>query len=355
MKVKIISILFLALSYCSTYASTFKNPLTGQTMSVSCALLTKEQCKANEAEAYYRVQNNTNPGEKTLLGARIQDKKKALDSKTRNGIANARAKAVQSLNNTRESAARAANKAKEAAKATAQNAADRTRNAATSARESATQFGRGIRSQAAEEFDKINGRRIRVQLPLTYSNRNTMTLWCLTDEECEAEKKEAAQALMNGATESSLGAYRLRHARAAAGTAGEAAQVAAGGALLLGETIGRGLQKAQGAADHYTCKNKVERHARDFDYNFIEYSELSYISYTAKIDYINEKLTEEGYLEACAAHLEAAELSYQLEWVSGGIIKKETSIFDGLRRSEEGVQYWEEPRESRPSNSSISQ
>jgi hypothetical protein len=178
--------------------------------------------------------------------------------------------------------------------------------------------------------DKVNGQAYRVKLP---GHDHEMVYHCFggqESKECKSELEEVVAAIKSGTDKETLEAYRLRHVSAGV------------------ERIKTGISWA----GHKSCKDKLARHARDFDSSyenkFLTGQHKELVSYMEKMEYIRVKLVEEKRFEDCKEHFISASLGYQLEWAAGGeLVQKDTHIFDGVGFHKGGMGYWKsEQRDS---------
>lgn len=332
MIVKRLTLMTLALVSFSVQAKTFRfqNSQTGQVMSVHCFFPNSVQCQNKIEEVKQRLRNSTNPDQTTLSGARAADAAgNVRDGAVQMGTS-LRDGAVDAGTTVRDGAVDAGRTVRDGAVEAGQAVGDFGSRVASGVREQADHAGNVLANGANAAREAVVGRTYRVRVP---GIEHSMTFHCrggLESEECKEEKDMAVVAIRGGSTAESLDEFRQTPAYRAREFASETATTVREGTL---NTISR--------MNHNYCKDKLERHARDFDEEY-ERTETQLVSYTEKIAYIEEKLREEGKLEECQVHFDHAVLGYQLRWIQRGEIAQEkTHIFDGLGRlGDGGVGYW---------------
>lgn len=305
----------------SAVAKTFKvtNPTSGQTIKVHCFNPNSTQCKYKIEEAKERVLKGTNQGVSSLSAARAQDTARATGDaisdtvstgveRTQAGLAIAREKTVEGFNSART----------------------RTMSGVNTATERTGEFLRNTGERVRSGVEAAKGKTYRVKVP---GYEHSMTFHCfggLESKECQEEKNVVVAAIKGGTDAKTLEEFRHRPLYRAKDFVVDSAITAKDKTV---EFVSR--------LDHISCRDKLARHAKDFDNDYAQKGN-QLVSYQEKLNYIEEKLKEEGRMNDCQSHFDNAVLGYQLKWVGGGELAQEkTHIFDGLGRlADGGVGYW---------------
>ena len=359
----------------NTYSKTIKlrNTQTGQTMSVFCFNANSKQCQYKLEEAKSRLREGSNQEATRLTGARVEDSlnqtgeyicnnaaalrdtvsKGALSARdalsrgaestgdaVARGFESTRDAVARRADSTRDAVARGVETASENFSAGADTASGALSRGANNTRDALARAADNTKNAVSNGVDQLKGKTYRVRIP---GHEQSMTFHCfggLESNECKQDQEETVVAIKQGSEFSSLEDYRLSPLYKAGDAIADAAVV-----------VGDNVNNALNFLDHKSCKAKLERHARDFDESYsLNGSELT--SYEVKMDYVLEKLTEEGRQDDCQEHYDNAVLGYQLDWVTRGRVSQvRTHIFDGVGRLANGnMGYWK--NEERPSNNS---
>ncbi|MCF8060650.1 MAG: hypothetical protein K9K67_15210 [Bacteriovoracaceae bacterium] len=346
----------------NAYSKTIKlvNTQTGQSMSVFCLNANSTHCRFKLEEAKARLRENTNPDQSSLSGARAQDSINQTKDYISENAAAARDTVVRGAERTSEVVTNGAVTARDTVSDRANSAGTALANGADTAKDAVVRgfnstrdaLARGLDttrnaiSNGAESagnavasgVDHLKGQTYRVRVP---GQDHSMTFHCfggLESNECKKDKEQTVEAIKKGSTASTLEDYRLTPLYNAGNAIADTAEV-----------VGDNVKNALNFLDHKSCKAKLERHAKDFDESY-NISGTTLTSYEVKMDYIEEKLVEEGRMEDCREHFENAVLGYQLNWIAKGEVSQErTHIFDGLGRLANGkMGYWK--NEERPTD-----
>jgi hypothetical protein len=348
----------------NTYSKTIKlrNTQTGQTMSVFCFNANSKQCQYKLEEAKSRLQEGTNQEASTLTGARVEDSvnqsatyigdnaaalrdavsrgAESTGDAVARGLVSTRDAVARGAESTRDAVSRGAETAGNNLSAGADSASDLLSRGANNTRDALANAADRTKNAVSNGIDQLKGKTYRVRIP---GHEQSMTFHCfggLESKECKQDQEETVAAIKQGSESSSLEDYRMSPLY-------KAGDAITGAAVVVGDNVNNALN----FLDHKSCKAKLERHARDFDESYsLNGSELT--SYEVKMDYVLEKLTEEGRLDDCQEHYDNAVLGYQLDWVTRGRVSQvRTHIFDGVGRLANGnMGYWK--NEERPSNNS---
>jgi len=297
-------------------------------------------CQTKIEEAKKRVMAGMNASNETLSGARASDlgnhmKDGAVDTAT---TVKDRVVATGSL--IGDSVSNGFDRVKEGFS----SAADKTKEGFNAASDStASTFGK-MRDGVADAADRATGKTYRLRVP---GHDHSMTFHCfggLESNECLEEKEIVVAAIKGGSDAESLEEFKLSPLYRAKDFV---VDTAVAGKDKTVEFIGR--------LDHLSCRNKIARHARDFDEDYGR-TGSQLVSYQEKLEYIEEEMIEEGRMEECQSHFDNATLGYQLKWVSGGeVVREKTHIFDGLGRLADGdIGYWKNEERSEYQGSSSS-
>ncbi|MAF77584.1 MAG: hypothetical protein CME60_05425 [Halobacteriovoraceae bacterium] len=376
------------------YSKTFNviNQQTNQTIQVSCMFPNTIQCKNKIEEAKQRVMNQTNPGARTLSEARMQDNARAVSDNVQAGYNSARERVNEGAQAVRETTeaglqvagervrqgADAVGAGYEAARegvvngatavrdraqsgyetvrdgvvdgATAvrertregyENVRDGVANGAAAVSDRAQRGYESVRDGASQLASDVRGKTYRVSLP---GHEHSMTFHChggLESPECQDEQAQVVAAIKSGTEAKTLQEYKMQPVTEVAGQVAQTATEVAQAAAATARDMGRATSNFISEQNHAYCARKLERHARDFDRQYSDSGQQHLVSYKDKMDYIREKLEDEGKFSTCEVHFENAVLGHQLKFVSGQVIREDTHIFDGLGRLHNGTTgYW---------------
>lgn len=329
-----ISMLFLAMVSFSVEAKTFRftNKETGQSMTVHCFFPQSVQCQQKKDEVIKRLTQGTNPQSSTLTGARASDFGSNVKNSALSTGSSIKDGAVNVAGDVKDGAVNMAGDVKDGAVDLGVKAVDGAVGLGSAIGNTASRAFDSVRDGASQAAAAIGGKTYRVKVP---GYEHSMTFHCrggLESKECQEEKNIVVAAIKGGSEAKTLEEFRLSPLYRA--------KDAVVGAT---ERVVDGTKSVISRESHNYCKRKLERHAKDFDEKY-ERTETQLVSYEEKLLYIEDKLVEEGKMEACQEHFDNAVLGYQLKWIQRGEVAQEkTHIFDGLGRlADGGVGYWKQ-------------
>lgn len=290
----------------------YTNTKTGQSMSTGCVFKNGKKCREKRQKVVHLVFHGKNQGANNLTEAGLQDAGRQVKSD------------FQAAGRQLQSDARAVGQA-------AQTAAVATDKAIKDGVASTTKF-------VADTVDSTReALKTRKFIAKARGIDHSMSFECIgqysgggkfTTKECQNDYAEAMAAIKSGSKAKSLAEHRIQ--------SDPVARTVAAGI--------NGIKSGVTRLGHNTCRQKLERHARDFDQDYANQGLQHLVSYEDKMSYIKTELENEtaadgkNYFHHCQEHFKNAVFGMQLTWVGGQdpFKAEQTSMFNGLGRLSNG-------------------
>lgn len=290
----------------------YRNTRTGRVMTTACMFRNGKTCLAKRQRVVNLLFNDRNSGASNLFQADMQDAGRQVQSDFR--------EAGRQIQSDARAVGRDVSRGAEAVGRGVARGADA--------------VDRTIRKGIENTQEALTVRQFTVK---ANGIDHTMTFKCMgqheggarfSTKECQEEYAETLEAIKSGSTADTLAEHRIQ--------SDPIARTVASGVGAVKEEVQRW--------GHNSCRQKLERHARDFDQDYADQGLQHLVSYEDKMSYIQEQLIAETapngrtYYEVCHDHFKNAVFGMQLTWIGGeeSYRAEETSIFNGLGRLASG-------------------